>query len=163
MQQSAEMALLNPSSLNTVRLTTVRMDDRIEFLMPRLRCGRRGMQIDNASSGGVLCGVDLGTGTVTCATLKSGIALTCHPDSGLQLIGFQIPRWKEAIKLAEELCAIVPTNRYAGWDLALTDDGWIMIEGNSWAEFGSQILDHKGMKPKMDALLQELGLPVLPV
>lgn len=158
-RQSAEMAVLNPESVNTVRMTTIHCDDHVEFLMPMLKCGRKGKCVDNAGSGGVLCEVDLETGRVVRAASKKGEPMTHHPDSGLPLIGFQVPRWKEALEFAKQLCYVVPENRYTGWDIALTDEGWVMIEGNSRGEFGMQILSHKGMKPQMDAILEQIEHP----
>lgn len=155
-RQCDEMAVLNPDSVNTVRMTTIRCDDHIEFLMPMLKCGRKGKCVDNAGSGGVLCEVDLATGTVLRAASKKGEPMTHHPDSGLPLIGFRIPRWQEALEFSEQLCTVVPENRYTGWDIALTDDGWVMVEGNSRGEFGMQILTRKGMKPQMDAILEQI-------
>lgn len=157
--QCDEMAALNPESVNTIRMTTIRCDDHVEFLMPMLKCGRKGKCVDNAGSGGILCEVDLETGRVVSAASKKGEPMTHHPDSGLPLIGFQVPRWKEALEFAEQLCYVVPDNRYTGWDIALTDDGWVMIEGNSRGEFGMQILSHKGVKPQMDAILEQIEHP----
>ena len=33
-----------------------------------------------------------------------------------------------------------PDVHYVGWDLALTDDGWVMIEGNEDGQFGFQYI-----------------------
>lgn len=159
-QQHEQMSILNPESVNTIRMTTVRCDDHVEFLMPMLKCGRKGKCVDNAGSGGVLCEVDLATGKVVRAVSKMGEPMTHHPDSGLSLIGFEIPCWKEAIDFAEQLCTVVPENHYTGWDIALTSNGWVLVEGNSRGEFGMQILNRKGIKPKMDEILCKLNIPI---
>ena len=47
--------------------------------------------------------------------------------------------------MAIELARQIPSNRYAGWDLALTKNGWLMIEGNARGQFvGWQIPMQKG-------------------
>lgn len=56
-------------------------------------------------------------------------AFNFHPDTGVQLIGRNIPRWDELIRLAKEL-ALVTEQKYVSWDLALTDAGWVMVEAN---------------------------------
>lgn len=158
-RQSDEMAALNPESVNTVRMTTVRCDDHVEFLTPLLKCGRHGSCVDNASAGGIACELDPATGTVIRATLKAGMPVTHHPDNGMQLVGFQVPCWKELLELTEQLCYVVPDNRYTGWDLAKTDDGWAMIEGNTCGGFLMQIVCRKGVKPQLDALLEQIEHP----
>jgi hypothetical protein len=46
----------------------------------------------------------------------------------------------------------MPHHRYIGWDFALTDDGWVLIEGN-WGQFLSQYVDKIGLKSKfMDCM-----------
>ncbi len=76
-----------------------------------------------------------------------------HPDTGIPIKGFKIPQWEEAVDLAKKLACVVPTNRYIGWDLALTDHGWVMVEGNSSAQMGlHQFCDLKGMRKNLDEL-----------
>ena len=63
-----------------------------------------------------------------------------HPDTNHQLVGFTIPKWSDATNLALTLAKQKTSIRFCGWDLALSDKGWIMIEGNEASEFiGIQI------------------------
>ena len=34
----------------------------------------------------------------------------------------------------------VPDVHYVGWDIALTNEGWVMIEGNEDGQFGFQYI-----------------------
>ena len=40
---------------------------------------------------------------------------------------------------------------YIGWDCALSDKGWCLIEGN-WGQFDSESADKEGIKQKFDSL-----------
>ena len=60
--------------------------------------------------------------------------------------------------LVQELANVVPSNRYTGWDLALTEDGWLLVEANARGQFISQIPDGKGIKEQFDRYLEELHL-----
>ena len=75
---------------------------------------------------------------------------------GMELIGWQVPCWQEAVDLVKQLAMVVPSNRYAGWDIALTDKGWCMVEGNSRGQFIWQIADHAGCKDEIDRIMAEL-------
>ena len=47
-----------------------------------------------------------------------------------------------------KLVQVLPDQRYVGWDLALSKDGWVLVEGNSGGQFvGPQISLKKGIRP----------------
>ena len=86
--------------------------------------------MDNVCSGGLSAVVDTETGIVCSPGIdKLGYRRILHPDSGEQIVGFRIPRWDEAMALVKEL-AMKTEDRYTGWDIALSKDGWVMVEGN---------------------------------
>ena len=47
--------------------------------------------------------------------------------------------------------------RYIGWDLALTENGWVMVEGNRTAQFGWQITTQTGFREEVNGYLKEMG------
>lgn len=156
--QSKEMAEYHPSSVNTLRIPTIRFDDRVEVLKPGWRVGQGDSVTDNAGSGGILCALDE-HGVVVAAADEYGRRHEIHPDSKLPLIGHKIPRFSEAVALAKELALVFPENRYTGWDLALTDEGWIMIEANDRGGLaGRQLPTKKGFRSEMEAIIKELGV-----
>lgn len=155
--QSKEMAALHSSSLNTVRVYTVKMKDRIVIFRPYLRMGCGNSVVDNAAQGGVFVAVDAETGI--CSTVgvdEFGNKYISHPDTGVILPGFRIPRWDEAVALAKQLARVVETNNYVGWDLALTDDGWVMVEGNPRGQFVIQIAIGKGVKKEIEDYISQM-------
>lgn len=136
--QDERMAVLHPQSINTVRMPTVRHNGQVELFHPFMRVGRGGSVVDNGGSGGLLMPVDVHDGRVLAAANELGKSFVSHPDSGVQLIGFSIPRWNEAVALAKELMSLFPKDGYISWDLALTKTGWIVVEGNSHGQFAGQ-------------------------
>lgn len=154
--QQSTMHQLNPSSVNTVRMPTIRFNDRVEVFYPVLRVGRKGSVTDNAGSGGVVCAVDVQTGTVYAAADEFGNIYETHPDSGVNLIGFTVPRWEEAKAMVKELAMIVPNNRYSSWDMALTNDGWVMIEVNAKGQFLWQYATKQGFREEIESVLKEI-------
>lgn len=154
--QNEIMAALHPSSINTVRIPTVICKDGVYIFHPVLRIGINDSIVDNGGSGGILANIDTDTGVVYTAGFdESGNRYLVHPNSGIAIVGFQIPKWSEAKQLATEL-AYTTDNRYIGWDLALTDNGWVMVEGNDCGEFIMQIADKVGRKKELDRLVDNI-------
>ncbi len=148
---------LHPKSVNTVRMPTVRFDDRVEVIHPFLRVGQGESITDNAGSGGILCTVD-SKGIVQATADEFGNKFAVHPDSKKELIGFGIPKWEEAVELVKELAMCVPNNRYCSWDLALTEKGWALVEANAKGQFIWQYATQIGFRDELNLIMQELGL-----
>jgi hypothetical protein len=156
--QDPSMAQFHPSSINTVRVATVKYDEGVEVIASFFRMGRSGSIVDNAGAGGIFGTIDIEAGTVIAVADELGNDYTNHPDTGAQIVGFVIPHWEEAKTLAKELATVVKGNRYAGWDLALTEHGWIMVEGNARGQFVWQIPTQKGFLDEAKAILNRLGI-----
>jgi len=157
--QSHEMSTLHSTSVNTVRIPTIRVNaEKTIVFHPFLRVGRGNSHVDNAGSGGIICALDSETGIVIATGDELGNHYESHPESGKKLIGFQVPRWNEAKKLAIELAQIIPSNRYTGWDLALTDTGWIMVEANARGQFVWQYATLQGCRSEINALFTQMNI-----
>ncbi len=161
--QVPEMAQFHPSSINTVRVATVKFDDGVEIIGSFFRTGRNGSVVDNAGAGGVFGTIDAKSGVVLATGDEFGNSYEKHPDTLVQMVGFTIPKWDEAVALVKELATVVKGNRYAGWDLALTEKGWVMIEGNARGQFVWQIPTQKGFLAEANAILKRLNMPPLKV
>lgn len=154
--QAQEMAQFHPSSVNTVRIPTIRMDDEVKIIHPFMRMGQHGNVVDNAGAGGIICCVDVETGKIYAAADEKAKSFVRHPNSGLEIVGFTIPRWDEAIKLVKELALVVPDNRYTGWDVALTENGWILVEANRRGQFVWQMASQEGFREEINDILRKL-------
>lgn len=54
-----------------------------------------------------------------------------HPITGAQVLGRRLERWQDLLDLALRAHAGFPNRILVGWDLALTPDGPVMLEGNA--------------------------------
>lgn len=69
-----------------------------------------------------------------------------HPKTQVVLMGRKMPLWKEAKEFSIKLAKENPKIRYIGWDIAITDNGIDLIEGNYVAGITAfQFIDGKGM------------------
>lgn len=128
--QSPIMSKFNPSSVNTIRLYSLIIEAKCVFFAGFLRMGRNGSLVDNLGSGGLLAGIDVTTGEViTPATDDTGHCFEKHPDTNTQIVGFQIPMWKELLEFTEKAALCYPM-KYVGWDIAICADGFQIIEAN---------------------------------
>ncbi len=149
---------VHPSSLNTLRVSTIRLPDGVHVIHPRVRIGCGGSVVDNISVGGFQGQVDTGTGEVITACDAAGGRCDVHPDTGVRITGMKIPDWQEAVAMTKELAAAVDGLHYGGWDIAYTDRGWVLVEGNDLAQFGWQTVEQKGCRAEFERYLEILGL-----
>lgn len=129
--QHPKMAAFNPSSINTVRIYTIQDGDEVDIVNAYARFGNGGI-VDNYSSGGFECGVDMETGVInTPAVCKNGEVFDEHPLTHLVFEGFQIPLWEEAIERVSAAVRSIDGINLVGWDVAIGPDGVILVEGNT--------------------------------
>jgi hypothetical protein len=131
--QHEAMARLHPSSLNTVRFITVRVQGRAQlFSLPLLRTGVAGSVIDNGNQGGIQLFADPATGVLRDPGYKlRGGTFTRHPDTGVEFAGFRIPDYHAAVELVRRVHDDLPGLHSVGWDVAFTAAGPLVLEGNS--------------------------------
>ena len=153
--QSEKLSCLHPASVNCVRLSTIVVGDKVHFFYPRIKVGRHGNFISNAGDDGFLVGIDTATGLIeTNAADEYGNVFERHPDTDIRFVGFQIPDWSGLLSLGRKIALeLAPRIRYVGWDMAYTDAGWSILEGNPEGEFGAQFIYHRGLKKELETIL----------
>ncbi|MEZ5831397.1 MAG: sugar-transfer associated ATP-grasp domain-containing protein [Dongiaceae bacterium] len=57
-----------------------------------------------------------------------------HPVTGALVTGRVVPFWQELIQLALKAHAMVPERVVVGWDFAITEEGPVMLEGNTFPD-----------------------------
>lgn len=160
--QSKDLASFNSTSVNTVRCITLNTRKGVQILCCVLRVGREGHFVDNAGFGGLFAGIDNDTGIVdTDAHSKLDEVMTTHPDTGVPFRGFQLPEWGSMIGICKQMAEMSPTVRFIGWDMAHTDQGWVVIEGNNCPQVGMiQICRKHGLKPSLLKYMEDMDLLV---
>lgn len=144
--QSAKMNEINPYAINTIRMNTVRTKDGIKVLSTVLRIGtQKTGGVDNWAAGGISVGVKDDGYLEEYGLYKPGYGgrVSVHPNTGVIFKDFCIPNF-EAVKRtackAHEVCYGIHS---IGWDIAITEDGPIFIEGNdNWEISLMQACNH---------------------
>lgn len=145
-KQDDRLAAFHPESVNTIRMPVIiDTEGEAHLLGPFFRMGRGDSFLDNAGRGGVFAALDPESGVCVSVVDECARRYIRHPDTGLVVLGFEIPRWREAVALAKNLARKMKGVRYVGWDFALTPQGWVVVEGNCRAQFVSQIATREGL------------------
>jgi hypothetical protein len=64
-----------------------------------------------------------------------------YTDTGYEFAGFEVPYFMEALDTVKTAAAILP-HRLVGWDIAITEEGPVLLEGNiDFGFWGAQIAD----------------------
>lgn len=150
--QHPRMMSLSPSGLNTVRIITQEVDGKVDIIAARLRISINS-HVDNLAAGNAAVPLDKEHGNVTGPGVFSDITMPDidrHPVTGVELLGFQVPFWKEIIEMTKEAALLAKNNRSIGWDVAVTSDGPLLIEGNhNWCKILWQLPVKQGLKAKL--------------
>lgn len=150
--QHPDLMRLSPSGLNTLRVFTQIKNGKVHYLGARLRITVNS-SVDNMAAGNPAAPINMETGIVEGPAVFSDIAQTdalVHPVTGVDIVGFKIPYWDEIVKMAEEAAFVVPENRSIGWDIAITEEGVELIEGNhNWCKLLWQLPVKRGLKTEL--------------
>ena len=156
--QHEEIAALCPTSVNTIRVATLLGDKKEGIVYAYIRIGN-GKVMDNVDCGGMAAPVDIETGVISSVGAnKAGETYEIHPMTGKKIPGTQIPYWEEAKKMCLEAMQVVPQVRFVAWDVAITPDGPVFIEGNSFPshaipQFAAHFPDGIGILPRFEEFI----------
>lgn len=158
-RQSAFMGQWNETSVNTIRIPSFLRDEKFTVIWTRMRMGKKGAIVDNAGSGGIVVNVDPLTGEITSDGIdEEHNHYKKHPSCDLTFKGWQVPRWDELLKTVEKLHRTVFYKHvYVAWDFALTDEGWVVIEGNWGQLLGQQTASQVGVRRQFHELIGDYG------
>jgi len=128
-------------SVNTIRIETLLTKcDEVLFLGAFIRFGLGPSPVDNQSSGGLSVGVDLSTGRLFETAMDGrGVRFLSHPGSQVTFADVTVPFWHDVIAVAERLQRCFPYYRLLGPDIAVTNEGPVIIEVNATP-------DHAGLE-----------------
>lgn len=142
---------INYSSLNTIRFLCVRDYSTHHFYLSRCfhRFGTKGSLVDNLGGRGnaYLFLVDIEKGTLKQNGMmsfdgKEVYQDTIHYPGDRAFAGMPIPFFDDVKRKILEISDSFPFLHYIGWDVAITNDGFKIIEANSLTSLG--ILQREG-------------------
>ena len=149
--QHNEINKIYANSINSLRIITVKDKDSIPvFFDSLLRIGANGNIVDNWAKGGIAIGISPN------GTLRShgffkpsfGKIVYEHPNTKTRFEDFEIPYYKDAIDVCIAYHKKIKGVATIGWDVAITKDGPVIIEGNDNYEISLHQACNGGLKRK---------------
>ena len=127
------IASLDKNSLNTVRIITFFHNNKVYALSSIIRIGAGGSNIDNASVGGIFCGINNDGYLKNIAYNDYGDIFRVHPTTNAVFSDHCIPKYTELVALSERLHnRLVDFSKLISWDFAIDESGEpILIEVNA--------------------------------
>lgn len=155
-RQHKDMAALNPTSVNTMRILSYRSGMEVLIIYSVVRIGRKNQVIDNQCAGGISTTISedgrLGKKAFG-GYSEDDIEKT---DTGILLDGYQLPSYNKAIEMVKRLHLRLPSFNIVGWDIAIQEDGNpVLIEFNSLPGL-SQSAFGSGMGKYTERIIREL-------
>jgi hypothetical protein len=119
-------------TLCSVRFQTIiAVDGTARIIAAVFKLQPKPVGVDHLIYGAVGCWVDLDSGTLITGRTRDGLDdTTLIPGTEKSFIGFQLPDWDQAKALALRAADAFPWTRSIGWDVAMSERGPVLIEGN---------------------------------
>ena len=156
-KQHKDMNTLYDKSVNTMRMFTFFKNGESYFLQAVLKIGNGGV-VDNFSSGGMYTYVSSDGDVYVEAIDRNDNIYTKHPISNHKIVGFKVPMFKEAVELVKECAKAIPEVAYVGWDVAISESGPVIVEGNCFPgvyQVKPSLVDKKeGLIPKYNEIMR---------
>lgn len=132
--QHAEMNRLSSRAVHTVRIHTIHdgNTDNIVTFGTVLTVAPEGELANPHFHATITMLVNGETGTVytNAVDKESNLVYDRFPGTDIPVVGFQLPDWEKALALVKAAASTVPEIRYIGWDVAFSENGPVICEGN---------------------------------
>ena len=131
-----DMLDLSNGALATIRIMTFQNEFgayEATHALLRMAIGANRL-VDNFHAGGIVSAIDMHSGQLGPASdigLRPDVGwCDRHPDTGATISGRHLPFWSETVDLACRTHSVFAPRLVIGWDIAITDQGPLIIEGN---------------------------------
>lgn len=155
-RQHADLAAVCPGTVNTTRVTAFFDGEKTHILAMAQKFGR-GAVSDQMTFGGFYTMLDESGHSMGAGYDSHGHVHERHPDSDFPIGDFQLPMIDEVKAFVDQVARVVPQVQYVGWDIVVTPDGPVLVEGN----WGAGVYENKpsvtgirtGHKPRYQAAI----------
>ncbi|MFD1064442.1 sugar-transfer associated ATP-grasp domain-containing protein [Oceanobacillus locisalsi] len=113
----------HPSSVNTLRMVTLRWKNEIHFLLAYAKIGTNNDVRDNSGAGGIRVGIKDNGEFRDFAINKNLEVLDEHPSTGFKFSEMgSLPKYNQYIDFVKELHKDVLHHDFVSWDIIITED-----------------------------------------
>jgi len=141
LRQHPAVTDLASETLCCARIVTITtLDGRVELFETVMKLQPKPAGVDNIAHGAAAVPIAPDTGILGEGLLTRGSDFRSPvrrlPNREQDFTGVRLPFWQEAVQLAEAAARAFPEAHSVGWDIAFTEDGPYIVEGNvAWGPF----------------------------
>lgn len=129
-KQHKILSEIHKSSVNSLRIMTLQINNKIYYLQGVLRMGIGDSKVDNAMSGGIYCGINPDGSLKDKAFDLYGNEFSKHPQ-GYVFKNTVIPGYEKAIEMVKREAEKMAHFRLISWDVAIDENAEpVLIEAN---------------------------------
>ena len=137
-------------ALATIRISVLVTDDGVKTPFAALKLPACGQIADSFwRPGNIACNIDPANGRILDARTKNHLetkSFDKHPACDEILVGETLPQWDAVLNIVQECAQIFAPVRYQSMDIAITDQGPVLIEINTGGGFDLlQLASGEGM------------------
>ena len=129
-KQHPDLARINASTLNTMRVLSFRFNGEVHILSAQLRMGSSKARIDNVAAGGCACPIKP-DGWLREKAVSHKSKWTDETENGIKLKDIRVPSYDRVTETIKTIHGRMPYFGIIGWDFAVSEDGEpVLIEFN---------------------------------
>ena len=132
--QHKELNKLNPYAVNSFRIVTLVKDGEAHILANALRININDESVVGCQD--AYMRLDENGHIISKVVDDLANEYECHPIAKIPFKDVTVPFVKESFELALNAALMVPEVRYVGWDIAITEKGPLIMEGNEYPSYG---------------------------
>ena len=158
---------LNPGAVSILRFYSVSSPQGDYIFAPVLTAAIN-KDISNGCQDALTAMVDIRSGEVITQAIDQNelVEYEKHPVTGVTFRGLKLPYWQECIELLRKALPLANKISNIGWDLAITEDGPVIVEANTIPGFNtaqykgySWVTQGYGYQPLFDLGMKGTPLP----
>lgn len=148
---------LCPGCVNTMRIITGAAKGKSWMLFASTRVGSGKSVADNFHMGGSAVLIDMQTGKLTGNGIDKKLNEHECSATGIRYDGYDVPFWEEIKQMVLDAALVNDQIHFIGWDVAITENGPLIVEGNRGSGFDlPQVITKTGMKPMLEQLVADV-------
>ena len=152
--QHADLRQFSPNCVNPLRICTINANGDIKYVSSYICIDYANAYWSNGASCGIMVGINEDGRCITdgfCEVPGMEGRYKVIPGTNIRFQDIVIPGVKEAIELAKAAHRTTPQIFAIGWDVAVTDDGPVIIEGNpDYGPITYELISGIGLRPFFD-------------
>ena len=121
---------IHSSSVNTIRIITIILNNEVKIVQALLRMGVDGVYVDNVCYGGMAVGIKSNGNLKEYAYTPQAKRQAQHINSGFIFKDVAVPYYQEVENMVKAIHMRFAQFRLISWDVAVTESGPVLIEFN---------------------------------